>query len=347
MVVGLPERVQLREDLRHHVVDRHQGPELLTTCRLDIGERGRRLPDPRRLVGTIGLEHRGALVPGRDGGVRIGRRRLEGAVRRLRRQVEEPRLGVVGLERLQVLRGEVADHVGVVAHDGLLGAVDVEAGVQVPAAGHREMIEVRGRRRLRPLVPVLAGHRGLVSRVLQVVHERRLLVEALLAVGVRVGANPRVVRVAAAEQRPPRRAAERRRIEGVGERDPFGLEQPSNVGLHRQRALVALVVHDDDEDVGARCGDRRTGCRTGRRSDRGHRCEREADREDHGDPGDPEPIGGGAVGVGVAEECFMVHPPSHPTVASRLRPPGGRRSSRRRATAVRGRDPAVPAVTTR
>ena len=193
---------------------------------------------------------------------RCGRVRL---VRPERREVHEERL--VARRRADESVGAAGEHVGgVVARlvpvPAAVGEPVVEVGT-ADVAERRERVPARrlvaGARLVGEVVEVLAEQPGPVAAALQgggdrpVLHapppELRPAAEPVAA-DVAVAEDPRVVRVQAGEDRGARRAAQRRRDHRVGEGRAL-LHQQGLHGRHRAEGVGALVVGQEQHDVGA------------------------------------------------------------------------------------------------
>jgi len=230
------------------VVDRQQGAQLPgAQCRHRRGRDRRPAAEVAGLVADLGLARAGGGRARREGGggvALLGHARVVGGERR---EVGEPRPGVVGtLEPGQVFQRLVADVGGRVGVDAAHGAVHVPDLVVVAAVGVREAVEGRRRGVQRPAVEELAGHGREVPGVLQVPLQGDPLVQAgslpLLPHAV-------VVDVAAAQDRGPRRAAARRGRVGLRE-GHAAVGQPAPGLRHLLDRLGAGVVGDDHEHVG-------------------------------------------------------------------------------------------------
>ncbi len=236
---------------------------------------------PERLAGV------GAEVPGR--GPRPCLRVVDLVVDRARRQVDEER-PVVRRPGADVGERAVGEHIRLVVGgehsvrmpDVVLLDDVVVHRVRRGVAG-REPVVVAGRD-LRlgglggdaVLVQLLADVRGAVARLLEPDAERVGEVELrVAALGQVVVEHAVVVRVLAAQEGRPRRAAERIRGERVRERRPAIAEQPVRE-RHRLHVPEPLVVGHDDHHVRLLLG--RVGSRGGRRKrERGDREDRARD----------------------------------------------------------------------
>jgi hypothetical protein len=162
------------------------------------------------------------------------------------RNVEEPRVVVGSFELFQEVRGEATDDVGRISRHRLNRPVHVALDVVVTAAKDRPVVEERGIDGHVPAVQVLAGDRGDVTGLPQMMLQRRRVVQPVTR---EVAANVVVVRIAPGEYRRPRWAAEGGR--GVSLREARAVaDEPSSGRRHdSQGAVEALIVGDDDEDV--------------------------------------------------------------------------------------------------
>ena len=208
-----------------------------------------RAHDPRRLVAPIRLGH-----GGREGDVGERRAPVLGLWRdrrvwRLWGEVEIPGLGVVGLEARDELVGVCPHHVCRVTLPHGRRAVDVERHVVVAARERRPLVPVRRVLRQGPVVPILADDGRGVPRAAQGRFDRARLVVGLLLIRRPVGQHAVVVGVQPRPDGATRRTAQGRRGVGMGELGALLIEQRQGLGHRDHRALQALVIREDDDDV--------------------------------------------------------------------------------------------------
>ena len=219
-VPRLAASLKLAEDRVHHVVDGDERSKLLPAHGGTLGEGNVAGPNIRRFVAAIRLEDRRIPVPGSDVRVRVFGLGGEVPMRGVRGHVQKPGLRVVSLEDIDVLERllrQVGRRVG--RRVCVAPVVRAEVGAVVAARRDREAVEVGRVRRVRPSGEELAVERGRVAGVLEILLERRRLVEVewMVVLGVSV-----IVDVPATEDRRARRAAKRGRDEApVEERAAF------------------------------------------------------------------------------------------------------------------------------
>ncbi len=261
-------------DVRHHVVERVQRAHPVLVVPVVGGQHlsgplGRAGREPPRLVRDIGLEEVGAVRSGGAGKrvVSVPGRWWQGQVRGGGRRVPEERRAVSGGPPDEV-RGLGGDNIGrvvgrivrtaVLHHRAVLVQRVVVAGVEIVVD---TAVPLRPARRnvlrfVLDSVHVLSGETGAVPGVMQVFGEGLLLVSVRRERGpatdvTGVGEHSGVVAVLSGQDRAAGRAADGRRSEAVGERQPTVPDEGGRVrhSLPVRRGGRVQVVGKDEHEV--------------------------------------------------------------------------------------------------
>ena len=189
-----------------------------------------------------------AAMPGRG---------LEGIVNGLEREGEAEPLGRIAAV-LEPLPGEIGQHVGCVAREGLPLAVDVELRIEVdPLAAKRGPVVEAGPGGVVVVAHVpLADEGGLNASRLEVLREK----PGARGHGPLIVHHAVVVHVLPGQDRGPTRRAERGGHEGIGEMNALAgepvevgrLEPFGGVGVEAEKVVAVVVGEDEDHIPGQR-----------------------------------------------------------------------------------------------